>query len=438
MISFVTFLLGIVVGVVEVAVMVGPEVASVEFRLDDRLVGNVEEEPWALSVDLGKIPAPRELVAVARDSDGEEIGRAVQWVNMPRAWAELEMALFGVKGSDRLFASAAWANVGGRNPIEVRASVNGVPLEVSNPSRIPLPEVNLDEVNFIRIEAEFTDAGTVSREMVFGGRYVHQANAELSSVAVALTKPGEPAPDDIRMQAGGSEIPVVAVEKGTADLIVVVDPRARSSLPGLSSAGRASPASPFLISTTDVHLTPLKPEINLRLLWPVPLGPEGGEGAGLDYRLFPSSPRDAPPEAGGLLWHLANARFPASKGRTRLADAVAVAGVMALEGGRRRTVVLLHGGSASEGSYSPEAVRSYLEQLRVPLVVWSTRLPTAAMRREWGDVSFIDSRGGLTEAWMDLLADLDRQRIVWVEGHHLPSTLEVAGGEVRLAGVEEP
>jgi hypothetical protein len=437
MISFVTFLLGIVVGVVEVAVMVGPEVAAVEFRLDGEPVGTVTEEPWAVSYDLGSSPLPRELLAVAFDSEGEEIGRARQWVNMPRQWAELEMALFGVKGSDQLFASAAWANVGGRNPTEVRASVNGIPIEVTNPSRIPLPEVDLEEVNFIRIEAEFADAGTVSREMVFGGRYAHQANTELSSVAVALKEPGEPGPHDVRLEADGSEVAVVAIEKGTADLIVVVDPRARSSLPGLSSAGRVSSASPFMISLTDVHLTPLKPDINLRLLWPVPLGPEG-EGSSLDYRLFPSSARDAPPEAGGLLWHLANARFPASKGRTRLADAVAVAGVMALEGGRRRAVVLLHGGSASEGSYSPEAVRSYLEHLRVPLVVWSTRLPTAAMRNEWGEVSFIDSRGGLTEVWIDLLRDLDRQRIVWVEGHHLPSALEVAGGEVSLAGVEMP
>ena len=110
---------------------------------------------------------------------------------------------------------------------------------------------------------------------------------------------------------------------------------------------------------------------------------------------------------------------------------------MAVERSRRRAVLLLHGGSPSEGNYDPEAARTYLEKLRVPLVVWSLTRSAPSRLDEWGPVEVVTSLSGLRKAWGDLLRELDRQRVVWVEGAHLPQTIEVVGTDVVLAGSDQ-
>jgi hypothetical protein len=80
-------------------------------------------------------------------------------------------------------------------------------------------------------------------------------------------------------------------------------------------------------------------------------------------------------------------------------------------------------------------VRAYLEQLRVPLIVWSAGSPTRAMLDAWGRIEVVSTRLGLRNAWTNLTGRLDRQRVAWLEGMYLPQTLEIAGSEVEFAGV---
>jgi len=114
---------------------------------------------------------------------------------------------------------------------------------------------------------------------------------------------------------------------------------------------------------------------------------------------------------------------------------VVVAGVQAAGGGAPRTVVLvLSGNPVDESHDQPPAVREYLRALRVPLVVWSTAGDGAA--GVWGEAADISDQGSLNKASKRLLKELERQWIVWVEGRHLPSDIEldpeVQG--IRLAG----
>ena len=120
---------------------------------------------------------------------------------------------------------------------------------------------------------------------------------------------------------------------------------------------------------------------------------------------------------GGLLWiltHLIPRELSADEQR-RWADAVAVAGVRAMEGGRRRAVILVVDQSDADASvYKPVPVRKYLAAIGVPLFVWSPFGPRPDLAGTWGDVVDISSPTKLEHATEALRRALDAQRIAWV------------------------
>jgi hypothetical protein len=426
MVSFVTILLGVVVGVVQINLMAGAEVAAIELQLDGTRVAAAVEPPWKFSTDFGPEPLPRELVAIAYDAQRREIGRTTQWVNVPRPAAELELAM--ISGGNRPVMRIAWESIRGRKPTSVRASLDGVGLEVSDPEAIRLPAVDLTKVHFFRAEATFPEIGSVSRELVFGGHFAEQTESALTALPVLLDGVEKIEPGSLRVTAGGEEMAVVTVEKGEADLVVIVDPLALQKMPGMPTHG----SSHRLPAALDRTLTPAGERQHIRLLSPIAQH-DPGQGSGGGYRLFPSTAPDAPRGAGGLLWYLMRGRMPAA-GTVRMSDAAAVAGLMAAERGRRRAVVLISGGSTDHPSYPPAAVRSYLQALRVPLFVWSVGEPSPELLREWGSVELVSNRKQLQEAWEKVQRNLEDQRVVWLAGKQLPQSLEVAAGPVTVAG----
>ncbi len=94
MISFVSLFVGFVVGIVHVQLMATAEVDRVELLLDGQVVAELRE-PFSRPVDLGCEPAPHELVAVAYDVRGRVLSSARQWVNRPRATADLSLLVDG-------------------------------------------------------------------------------------------------------------------------------------------------------------------------------------------------------------------------------------------------------------------------------------------------------------------------------------------------------
>lgn len=142
MIAFQTLLLGLVFGVQPVRLMVAPQVRSVEVRLDDVTVGVLAGEPWTVQCDLGGIPHPHELVAIARDGSGREVGRAHQWVNMPRPSAEANLLLErGPQPGQVVAARLAWNELKGTEPITVRVTLDGRTLTVNDAKRFEIPRV---------------------------------------------------------------------------------------------------------------------------------------------------------------------------------------------------------------------------------------------------------------------------------------------------------
>ncbi|HEV8631046.1 MAG TPA: hypothetical protein VGV61_12070 [Thermoanaerobaculia bacterium] len=437
MIAFATLWLGLVAGVVPVELLVGPEVTRVELRLDGNVVAALAGPPWRASCDLGGELAPHELLATAFDAAGKPLGEARQWLNLPRPAAELEVAITPRPAGGAL-ARLAWAAPAGAAPLVLQATLDGAPLPVAaDHASVELPPVAHGAAKLLRIEADFPGGVSATRELALGGDLASEVSTDLTGVPVELGERG--ARGALVLRDGDDELPVVAFEEGSADLVVVIDPAARAALADLQRQGNrhriapigGDPRSGAGVIRIDRSGIPLPADTALRLVWPVA---ERHPQTETHFDLFPTSPEQTAP--GSLL-----ARLQAAGGiadpetAPRLADAVALAALTAAEQGHRRAVLLLLGPAPADASlYPAPVVRRYLARLRVPLLVWATAPPPAGVVADWGAAESVTTLARWEAAARRLDQLLDRQRIAWVEGRHLPQRLLTpASGALRLA-----
>ncbi len=414
MISFVTLLLGIVVGARPIEVQAGPAVAAVEFRLDGRLLVVLTAPPWRMLADFGA-PLPHDLVAVARNGEGAEIGRAVQRINVPRSMAEATLTLLPGTGGRGRAARLAWASALSAKPERVELTMDGQALDPGDLARIELPDFRPADVHVLRAVLDFKEGTRATTELLVGGVKREASNgpetvrgetqAELTAVPVVFT--GRP-PRESEMEgwflADGQPVHVEAVEESPGEIVVVKDERAGSWLAELEGL-RSS-------------FSPLRKGQRLRFCWPGILGP-GDAAPG--YDVFLRSPDYLPPQNVSKL--LSVVWPPEFHGPPRLADAVAVAALSAAAGNRPRAVVLLVAGPRDESEMPVERVRGYLRALHVPLFVWAKNKKIAS---SWGKVDVLAHVGALDAAGSRLTKAVERQRIVWLEGRHLPQAISLS------------
>ncbi|HEV8239758.1 MAG TPA: hypothetical protein VGS57_10345 [Thermoanaerobaculia bacterium] len=384
---------------------------------------------------------------MAFDAKEARVGEARQWLNLPREAAELEVAVTRDGGPPpRLVARLAWAGPGGATPTAVSATLDGAPVALSADSTsLSLPAV-AGAAKLLRVEADFAGGVRAVREMAVGGELAEEITQELTGVPVEVV--GREAPKSLREDE--RELPLVALEKGEADLVAVLDPAALHAIGERAAEGRqqrvvrggiglgpsASPGARSIAAESRLRV-PLPEGAWLRLVWPVAESHQQGQ---LRYDLFPTSPERTAVD-GSLLEQLGRAAMlPPGSVAPRIADAVALAALTAAQPGRRRAVLLVLGASSADASaYDAARVRRFLDRLRVPLVVWSTAPVSPAVAAAWGDVETVTSGPRLETAAKRLDALLARQRIAWVEGRHLPQRL-LAGsdGRLRLATADQP
>jgi len=176
-------------------------------------------------------------------------------------------------------------------------------------------------------------------------------------------------------------------------------------------------------------------EETIRFVWPVS---RTIEKPGADVELFDVS-RDLDARDGGVLWFLARF-YPRDDGpkRQRLADAVAVAGLQALSANHRRAVLLVLSEKPPDTSRSdPALVRRYLASIRVPLFVWTLGDPAAPQAAAWG-AEPVSSLGKMRKAFARLKRELAAQRILWVDGLHLPQSIELTPEAAAVAELTAP
>lgn len=444
MIHFLTLFLGLTVGPQAVELQVDPAVAAVELYLDGEEVARVDGPPWHAAVDLGWELAPRRLEAVALDEEGRELDRTEQTLNLPRPPAEVSLYFDtppGTGGSPPAAGDAAprrvrlaWQSVLGSTPTAVRMELDGEPLPGATLAGVELPPLDPDTVHFLRVELDFPDNLSAAEELVFGGGVQEEISTQLTAVPVIAAgrlPDAEGLEGWLRADGGAGEprpLQVRAVEAGGVDLVVVADDGAQGILERLLLDWRSQGSvrlgvrtDPQAMDNEIQRAYKLLPEQQMRMLWPRPTTHPGGGRQRFDVFLT-SAPFTR--QDGGLLWLMTrlrpNMELPPT---TQLAEAVAVAGNQAAARDRRRAVVLLwNGGLRDAGQLAPLTVRRYLERLRVPLFVWSLGedLPDGG----WGEVTDTSTLDKLDRALRRLRRHLEDQRILWVDGRHLPQRIE--------------
>ncbi len=469
-VAFVTMLLGLTAGVRTVEVAVAEPVARVEILFDGAAVGVITGEPWRLEVDLGDELAPHRLVAVARDAAGVELGRAEQWINLLHVPVEAQLLLKREGGRHPHAARLIWSAIDQGTPREVSVSFDGEPLEIEDPGHIPLPEFDPEGFHFLRAELRFSGTTLAVAEAAFGGVFGEKVATEIQALALALEKGAElPAPAALGgwMTKDGAPLPVRAVDAGPADVMLVLDlaakeaiaalqranvvrqpvrpprrPRADPNVPGYTPA----PAPPRRTRSRAVQRVPMPAVLHgrdrVRFVYPI-ANPGSEEEPGSESRSTSIFPISEPftLEQGGLFDLLARVNLPAGEAPQRLADAVAVAGRQTYAGHRRRVVVLVVGERPVDGGrFRLPAARRYLSRLKVPLVVWRIGEPESDVGgprsaaaaaaplldgAELGPAVAVSGLQQLKAALAGLRRELDAQRIVWVEGHHLPQEVDL-------------
>jgi hypothetical protein len=271
-------------------------------------------------------------------------------------------------------------------------------------------------------------------------------STELTAVPVRVPeKAAPPTPEGLqgRLSSSGRPLPVAAIDHGPGKVLIV-------RIPGSAEAyERLVPPRPKRVDRKfpTLGIDPnagrndmrLGPEDTVRLLFPTA---NVQRDSGTLTELFDTS-RDLTRENGGLFWFLTRV-IPGkdAQGDQRIADAVAVAGFQAVTGNHRRAVVLVLGKDLRDTSrYDPVTVRRYLESIRAPLFVWSLEKPKDNPGlAAWGEVEDISSVHKLHKAYDRLKSELESQRIVWVEGRHLPQSITLAPGTsaVQLLQPEAP
>jgi hypothetical protein len=433
MIAFVTLLLGLISGVYPIEVKVGGPVAAVELTLDGAPAGRITHAPWRAEVDLGPELKPHELIARALDDKGGEIARAKQWINLPRPPAEVEIVL--EKGSDGTPSRAQliWQSVDGVKPEKIALVLDGLPLKADAAGGAPLPALSLKSLHVLSADLRFPSGVTAHRDSIYGGEYGSAVSTELTAVPVRLTgrKP-LPAADQLGgwLTVDGRPGSVAAVEEGAGKITVVCMPTVSELLSRLAPTQKRAMTLPVLRT-----LMPLGPDNHLQYL---ALSSSPFHDSRIPADLFQLSP-PLDGSDGGMYYLLTNKRLVGeANGPRRIADAVSVAGLKAAADNHRRAVLLVLGKDVPDafGLYDPPKVRRYLESIRVPLFVWSLYGKDAAAAQAWGPVEDVSSLARMGDAMARLRAELDAQRIVWLDGSHLPQAIALgpAAQGVELVG----
>jgi hypothetical protein len=427
MVVFLTLFLGLTSGMQPVEVQVEEAVAQVTIELDGRPVTSVAGPPWLALVNFGAAVVPHTLDAVAYDADGRELDRTRQWVNLPRDPAETTLLLTGEEDGEGIVAQLNWQTVFVSEPTAVRVTLDGVPIEVADPRRFSLPDLDPERMHFLRAEVDFAEGVHSMAELVFGGLYTDEVNTELTGLPVLFDDPdAEPSPAELEgwFVKDGDPLRVVAIEEGPVEIVAVLDQAIWEAVDMMARVARGRAVGTGRSADGRIlRLAPLRKTYVLRFIAPFS---EDRQGDGASFDLFRRS-EDLSGLDGGFFFHLTRHLPRGDDSPQRLADAVAVAGMSAASRDRRRAVVLLTTGQAEDAShFTGRQAREYLEALRVPLRVWSVDDAREALLEEWGEAAPSDSLSRLEKQVKRLVHELDRQRIVWLDGVHLPQSIELS------------
>ena len=445
-IAFLTLFFGLITGPVPVELSVQEPVAAVEILLDGQRVGRLDGPPWKTQIDFGRELLPREVVARALDAEGREIGRARALANVPNSLTKVEILLEGAPGAAPKAAQVVWKHLKGTKPRYVSLIFDGLPVKLDKNSRAVLPSHSLKTLHVLTAEIKFSSTEILRKDVAYGGEYGSEVSTELTAVPVRVRGGELPKAEELSgwFTAAGQPLTATAVENGPGELYVIRSPTAQATAKSLFLRLLADPQkrrrSLSAAETRRIRQAmKLGDEDNFLFVFPIP---QRFRAAGERSDLFEISP-SIPATEGGLPYLVMSSsrRVPGDAGQqtsgVRLADAAAVSGLAATAQSRRRAVLLLLTGEPDESAFDSARVRRFLAAIRVPLIVWYLDPPDGRSLAAWGPGEVISDRTSLERAVNNLRAELDSQRIVFVDGSHLPQSIALtpAARQVELVGL---
>jgi hypothetical protein len=397
-IVFLSLFLGLVSGPQPIDLHVVDPIQSVRILVDGREVKTLSQPPWHAVLDFGKDIVPRELVAVGYDSNGNEVGRAVQILNVPRPTADFEIVLEPRNAA----AALRFRHLANARPKKAAMTVDGTPLRVDKNLRAVLPALDPEVPHVIAAQIEFDDGFIARRELVLAGGVSDNVGSQLTPIAVRANRSDPPPSFEDCFSMRGAIVRTAAVEKPLGLVIIVQDPDPRSARLLAGLWGRDSIARTAIFGSDTAE----------EILWPI--AKRFVDVAQTSLLFEHTNYLDAATHPVVSILTTAYAGAAPSSEPLQFADAVAVAGVKAVAGGLRRAVILVAGSESPDASrHDPLVVRRYLDSIGVPLFVWSLH-ESPELAAAWGDVEEITSAGDLRRAVDHVRAALNSQRIAWV------------------------
>ena len=208
-----------------IELIVTESVFSVDVLIDGQVAGRLEGEPWMLAVNFGTTLVPHRLEAIARDRQGNELERVLQWINLPQASAIASFALALSPDGRGSTCRLLWRSTTDEVPQSSSIWLDGAPLLVDDPSFFHLPDYDPNQLHFLRAELEFPENLLAVTEATFGGQYADEVSTELTAVPVSLLRRALPEVAKLQplFRIGDQAAKVVAADKGPAEVVVVRD-----------------------------------------------------------------------------------------------------------------------------------------------------------------------------------------------------------------------
>jgi hypothetical protein len=433
MVKFLTLLAGLVVGVQSVEVVVSEPAARVELRLNSRVVAEASAPPWVMRCDFGQELHPGLVEVVAFDEEGRVVARDAQRINLPESPAEAAIVPT-VDDSGRVVAAQlTWTSPEFERPRSISALLDERPVAVDRAYRIDLSAAAAGELHVLAVELEFSPELRLRRQLEYGRGFSGDASSALTAFPLLVDGSSQLPETELLtgwFTAGGDDLRVTAVERERGRLVVVRDPGAEDLLVRLQTE-RKRLAREARGSGTAPALDLLDDDVEMRVLVAEPVRPRDRARATL---LFPYSKEGLPGGEGIIRAAVVPKNERLLGTGLMVGDAVAVAGLRAAEGNLRRAVLLLLGPQREDVSrFHPEAVRRFLDELHVPLVVWDLSGPTADAPPAWRPDVAIATFDDVATAAGQLRSLFRRQRVVWVAGDVLPQLVELGPAAEGIA-----
>jgi hypothetical protein len=413
-VAFLTLFFGLISGPYPVELAVDGPVAAVEVQVDGHVAGRIAEPPWKATLDFGPALLPHQIVARALDAQGHEIARTEEWANLPHPLTKAEIVLEQDGNQPPKAATVVWKNLAGEEVRSVALTFDGKPVKLDRDRRGALPKHDLKSLHTLSALVTFKSYRTVRKELTYGGEYGSEVSTELTGIPVRVKSGQAPSAGQLAgwLTEQSQPLSVNAVEEGPAQLFIV---RGFFESDFTPRAAKLRNLTGQILGDTDQYLM-------------VSTAAQRIAGSDESSDLFLITAPAAYGRGGDVFRAIRKWRVPEpAPGSIRIADAVATAGLAAMRENRRRAVLLLLAGDPEDVSlYDPATVRNFLAALRVPLYVWYLGTPKPGSTAAAWNAEEIVQTWHASAAAERVRKELDSQRIVMVDGRHLPQSVALS------------